>query len=237
MRGLRAVSAAHCHHKSRDLAPAFQARLCQCTRDNVGQQGIAGDNHVRARHQYRKQRTRPRQEEFFYCTNVVGGKNCKSGKRRTFCAVKRRWDSPDSASPCAQLPLLFFRVLEQAVRRICDYRMDTELFSLREPLEAVPMHQGSIAEAMLLHRMLPLGKSSALRDGKELPQRVLGAIHSRKQCFGVESQIRTYGGVRGWSKYRLNAALYLGHRNALRMSRKDLYDRIAHFTGSLFGWH
>ena len=156
MSSLRTVSAAHRHHEPRNLASAFQPRFCQRARDNIGKQGIAGDNHIRTGYQYREQYSRPCEKEFLNCTNIVYGKYRKSGKRRAFGAVKRWWDSPIASSSCAQLALLLFRVLEQTVRRIRDHRMDAELLSLGEPFEAVPMHQGRTAEAMLLHRLLSL---------------------------------------------------------------------------------
>jgi hypothetical protein len=138
---LRTIAAAHRHHQANEFAASLEARASQRTGDDVRQQGIARDDHVRSRYEHPDEAARPSEEEALEVVEIPRLQPREARQRGAHCAVEAGWDPPHASSTGPKLGLLGPGVHHPSVRGIGDDGADGVGGLALEPLQAVAMEQ------------------------------------------------------------------------------------------------
>lgn len=112
------IAAAHGHRQASDVAPEFEAACGHRVSDDMAEEWIAGDHHVRARHEYVLQRFAELREKNVQPLVIFFRKHGETRKRRALVAIEGRRDAPHATSALPELRLFLFGVFDEAIGRI-----------------------------------------------------------------------------------------------------------------------
>ena len=143
---LGSVAAAHGRGQADDLAAPFQARACERTGHDEGQQGRRRDEDVRTGDEAGAELPAPLMKECVELLDLIRRQGGEPGQGRASMAVERRWKPPYAAAPFTELALLRRAVLVQSVRGVGHHRVHAARRLFVEPPKRLGMEQGDAAE-------------------------------------------------------------------------------------------
>ena len=189
MRSLWTITATHGHHQPDDFTAPLQTRPGKRTRNNIGQERIAGNDNIRTRNKNRQKPRCPRRKELLECVQVRRLQNGESWQWRPLRTVERRRNSPNAAASGSELLLFQIGILDQAIWRIGHHSMHRVRRLALEPGKTVVPDQGRFPQLKGTRRGLC---GTGRRFVRKPLENVLGSIHPSEQGGCIELQIRPH---------------------------------------------
>lgn len=146
------VTAAHGHRQASDVAAELEAAFRHRVSDDVAEERIARDHHVRARHEYAFQRFAEVLEKIMQSFVVLFRKHSETRQRRALVAIEGRRDAPHPAFPVPELRLFLFGIFDEPVGWVGHHGVNGAWLHLCEDDEAVALVKLRLADEDAVNR-------------------------------------------------------------------------------------